>query len=367
MILKVSDRFLWRKCLYFDEFSFNWRYDSVASAFSYMFYFDPDNPAHVELACVSHFHLCELYDSDDGVTEGELLLSGIIVKQGFKASPTPKHLAGFSGYSYPGQLEDSNIHPDYYPLQTNKLSLVQIAKKLIKPFDLELVVDPSVFARANKVFDTTNASETAKVKDFLHELAKQKDIIISHNEKGQLLFTQADPNDTPILEFDLRKGALPGMEFDFEFDGSQMHSHIVVQGQAGSEGGNAKQYELRNPYVPVIWRPVVISQTSGDDNDTSLCARRELAKELRGLKWTITLDRWKVNGKIVRPGKMITLIAPELYGYVKVKLFIESIDFVGNPAQKTATLNCVLPEVYTNQVPVSIYKGMNMTAKPHIL
>lgn len=366
MILKVSDRFDWRKCLYFDQFTFNWRYDSVASSFSYMFYFDPKNPAHVELACVSHFHLCELYDSDDGITEGELLLTGIITKQSFKAGPV-KHLSGFAGYSKPGQLEDSKIHPDYYPLQSNKLSLTEVAKKLIKPFKLDLVVDDSVSGKANKVFDTTNASESSTVKDFLHELAKQKDIVISHNEKGELLFTEANPKQTPILEFDLTKGSIPGIEFDFEFDGSGMHSHIVVMGQAGADGGNAKEYEIRNPYVPVVYRPTTVTQSSGDDNDTSLFARRELAKELRGLKWTIQLDRWKVDGKLVRPGKMVKIIAPELYNYVSVKLFIESIDFVGDPEKQTATLHCVLPEVYTNQIPVSIFKGMNMTAKPHIV
>ena len=366
MILKVSDRFVWRKCLYFNEFSFTWRFDSVASTFSYNFYFDPDNQAHKELACVSHYHLCKLYDSDDGQTEGELLLTGIITKQNFKASAIPKHLSGFAGYSKPGQLEDSKIHPDYYPLQSNKLSLVEIAKKLIKPFKLDLVVDSSVSAKANKVFDTTNASESSTVKDFLFELAKQKDIIISHNEEGELLFTEASPNDPPILEFDLRKGSIPGVDFDFEFDGSGMHSHIIVQGQAGIDGGNAKQYQLRNPYVPIIWRPAVISQSSGDDNDSSLCARRELAKELRGLKWTIALDRWKIDGVLIRPGKTVKILAPELYGYVEVNLFIESVDFVGNTEKKTATLHCVLPEVYTNQIPVSIYKGINMTAKPHI-
>lgn len=358
MELHITDRFKNRKCEFFDEFTFNLKHDSVGSTFSFGFYFDPDNPDHKELACVSHYHECTLHDG------GELLLTGFIISQDFAASPV-KQLCTFSGYSKPGVLEDCEIPPQLYPLQSNKLSLKEIARKLIAPFKLTMIVDDSVSERMNKVFDTTTASETSTIKSFLHDLAKQKNIVISHNEKGELLFTESKTKQVPILEFDLTKGTIPGTSFKFKFNGQAMHSHITLQKQASADGGNAGEYTIKNPYVLVVYRPTTKSQSSGDDNDTELAARRELASELRNLTWTITLDRWHVNGKIIRPNNTITLYAPELYGYVKVTLFIESVDFVGNASTQTATLNCVLPEVYTNEIPKSIYAGINITRQPH--
>lgn len=359
MILKITDRFKNRQVEFFNNFTFNLVHDSVASTFSFDFFFDPDNPGHKELACVSHYHECTMEDN------GELLLTGFIISQGFEVREN-KQLARFSGYSKPGVLEDCEIPPDLYPLQSNNLSLKQIAEKLIRPFKLKMVIDPSVSDRMNKVFKASTASETSTVKAYLTDLAKQKNIVISHNEKGELLFTESKAKGVPILDFDLNKPSLPLLSCNFVFDGQKMHSHITLQKQASSDGGNAGQYTIRNPYVLVVYRPTVKSQSSGDDNDTSLAARRELSSELKNLKWTIALDRWYVNNKIIKPNNTITVISPELYGYVKVTLFIESINFVGNAAAQTCTLNCVLPEVYTNEIPVSIFKGINLYPNPHV-
>ena len=358
MILKITDRFENRQIEFFNNFNFTLQHDSVGSTFSFDFFFDPDNPDHKELACVSHYHECTMEDN------GELLLTGFIISQGFEVREN-KQLAKFSGYSKPGVLEDCQIPPDIYPLQSDGLTLRQIAEKLIRPFKLKLIVDDSVAARVDKVFPKSTASETQTIKDYLHGLCKQKNIVISHDEKGNLLFTESKTKQAPILEFDLSTGSIPGMKFNFDFNGQAMHSHITLQKQASSEGGNAGEYTIRNPYVLVVYRPCVRTQSSGDDNDTSLAARRELSKELENLKWTIEMDRWHVDEKIVKPINIFTLISPELYGYVKVRLFIKSINFVGDPSKQTATLNCVLPEVFDNEIPVSIFKGIN-TVPRHV-
>jgi prophage tail gpP-like protein len=200
-------------------------------------------------------------------------------------------------------------------------------------------------------------------------MAQQKDIVLSHTEKGELLFTRAKTDIKPILEFDLTKGTIPGTSFEFDFDGQKMHSHIWVQGQAAKDGGNAKKSFVRNYYVPVVYRPKVTSQSSGDDNDTGLAAKRELAAELKGLKLTIETDRWLVDGTIIKPNNTITIIAPELYIYRKTKFFIEQVEYTGNEKQTTAKLTCVLPEVYNGQVPGkndTIFAGINLYPKPHI-
>jgi prophage tail gpP-like protein len=361
MILKINDRFRNRKVLFFNQFSLNLVYNSNASQFRFQFYFDPTNPEHKELACVTHFHEVTLEE------DGEMLLKGVITSQNFRVSSV-KELCSFSGYSLPGVLSDCQIPPSIYPLQSDGLSLQQIANKLIQPFrrnyGLEMVVDPAVQSRMNQPFETSTANETETIIDYLSGIAKQKNIIISHDEKGRLLFTEAKTDIDPILDFDLTKEqSIPGTQFSMNYDGQGMHSHITVQKQASIDGGNAGEETIRNPYViGSVYRPAVKSQTSGDDNQTFSAAQRALSNELKNVTLEIQTDRWIVDGKILRPNNIITIKAPKLYIYRKERFFIESINFEGDETQTIATLNCVLPEVYNGKTPQSIFRKINLHA-----
>jgi prophage tail gpP-like protein len=127
MILKINDRFKNRTVDFFNEFTLNLVHDSVGSTFGFSFYFDPNNPEHKELACVSHYHEVQLEHNN------ELLLTGYLTSQRFKHSAV-KELASFGGYSLPGVLDDCEIPTSLYPLQSDGLTLKEIAEKLIKPF-----------------------------------------------------------------------------------------------------------------------------------------------------------------------------------------------------------------------------------------
>ena len=357
LALYIDDRFRNRKVDFFNEFTFTLAYDSVGSTFGFNLYFDPYNIEHKELACVTHYHIVRLQ------YRGELLITGNITSQRFTQTNT-KRMASIGGYSLPGVLEDCQIPTSSYPLQSDGLNLRQIASKLLRPFKIDFEVDPAVSGRMGKAFEKATATETQSVKDFLTQLASQKDIIISHNAEGVLLFTEAKTNTDPVMVLDLREGVQLGTEYELEYDGQSMHSHITVIKQADLKGGNAGQVEVRNPYViGSVFRPKVVTQTSGDDIDTSEAAKRELANELRGVKLKIKTDRWldKDNNLLV-PNTLIQAFSPELYLYRMTTWFIESITYQGNNKQTTATLNCVLPEVYNRKTPSSIFRNINLHA-----
>lgn len=360
MILKINDRFRNRKVDFFNEFTLNLVYNSNASKFRFNYYFNPFDIEHKEMSCVTHFHEVTLEH------EGLRLLTGVITNQSFKTSSV-KQLASFAGYSKPGVLSDCEIPPSIYPLQSDGLSLNQIANKLIDPFrrnyGLDYKIDPAVASKMNQSFDTSTASESQTIIDYLSELAKQKNIIISHDVNGDLLFTEAKTDIKPILDFDLTKGSIPGTEFTMTYDGQGMHSHITMQKQADIDGGNAGEETIRNPYViGSVYRPTVKSQTSGNDNNTLSAGQRALSNELKGVTLTIKTDRWIVDGKMLTPNNMISIYAPELYIYRKEKFFIESISYEGNEKETIATLNCVLPEVYNGKKPINIFREINLHA-----
>jgi prophage tail gpP-like protein len=326
----------------------------LADSFGFSFYNNPDNPEHKELLCIGHYHICTVTHNN------ETLLTGNMLSQGFVSSSDRK-LVTISGYSLTGVLEDCEIPPKIYPLQSDNLSLKQIAQKIIAPFGLKMVVDSSVESLMNSSFKKSTAKENQNIKTYLSDLASQKNIVLSHTEKGELWFTKAKTKQKPIIDFDTTKGTLIGTEFTLQFDGQAMHSHITVQKQADSDGGNAGEETIRNPYViGSVYRPKVISQSSGDDNDSSKAAKTALAAELKNIKLTIKTDRWIVDGKIIKPNNLITVINPEIYAFTKQTWFVESIDFTGDEKQTTAVLNCVLPEVYNMETPIYLYKGINL-------
>jgi prophage tail gpP-like protein len=350
MIIKINDRIRNRKVEFFNSFNLNLRYDSVASTFSFSFYFNPENKEHKEMVCIGHYHKVTVEHN------GELLLTGYILSQVFTSSNV-KQLVPFGGYSLPGVLEDCEIPPKLYPLQSDGLTLREIAQKLIAPFGLQMVIDPLVSSQMDSVFEKTTASESQTIKAYLTELASQKNIIISHDEKGNLLFTKAKADKKPLIHF--QTGVI-GTSMSLSFNGQAMHSEITVMKQASSDGGNAGESTIINPYVPFVYRPKVIIQSSGDDVDTEQAAKNALAAELKNLQLTIVTDRWEVDGKILKPNNIIEVTDQEVYLYKKTKWFIESITYVGDNQKMTATLTCVPPEVYNGKTPEYIFKGINL-------
>lgn len=343
MILKIGQT----KIDFFNRFALDLKYNSIASSFSFDFYFDPELAAHRTLFRPGSYQTCTVEH------EGELLITGRILHHSF-TDQSEKQMASISGYSLPGVLQDCEIPTSLYPLQSDRLTLQQIADKLVKPFGIRIEVDPAVATRMNKPFKTSTADEKQSIQNYLTELATQLNINLSHTPQGALYFTNAKTKVIPIIDFDFNN-PIPGVKFGMVFPGQQMHSQITIQKQANSDGGNAGEYTIQNPYGAGMFRPKVKSLSSGDDITIEDAAKNALADELSGIKFTIGMDRWAVDGKLIRPNNTITITNPDVFLYDKTQLFVEGIQFTGNESEESATLNCVLPESYNNSTPSNIF------------
>lgn len=340
MDLKISHRLaVPQKFEHYNKVNIVLKHDSVGSVFSFDIRFDPQDQRQAELFATSHYH--EAIVSHNG----ETLITGFIINQKFKSS-AKKHPTTLAGYSKPGTLEDCDVPPELYPLQVDGLTLKEIAERICAPYRINVVVDSSVSSLVNKSISSTTLDESSNVKEVLTKLATQRKIIVTHNEFGDLLFTKA--NTTGKALFNVNEGLI-GYDMELVFDGQKLHSHITVMKEADSEGGNAGEVLIKNPYVPVAYtyRHKVYKQTSGDDVTLNEFARQCLQLELKaGIKLIVKVNTWTVNGKIIRPNNIITAEDPELYLYKKVSWFIEEVNFEGTEEKQVATLTCVLPCVY---------------------
>lgn len=351
MILRINDRIRNKQIDFFDKVNVSLRYDSIASAFSFVGYFNHENAEHKDIYCVGHYHKATLEHNN------ERLLHGYILSENFDDSKSVSPVS-ISGYSLPGVLEDCQIPTSLYPLQSDGLTLREIATKLIAPFGLKMIVDPLVSSEMDKVYDKTTADASQSIKGYLQELASQRNVIISHTVDGAIYFTRARINAKPILNYG--GDGLPCPKMSFQFDGQGMHSHITVIKQPSKDGDNAAETTIKNPYVPFVYRPKVVVQNSGDDIDTDQAAKNVLSEELKNLKLTFTTDRWEIDGTIIKPNNIITVLNPRVYLYKRTEWFIEQVDYTGDTKGLTATLTCVLPEVYNNKTPKYIFEGINL-------
>lgn len=326
---------------FFSTFDVNLSFDAIASKFNFSAFFDPANETQKELFRPLTGKEVELFH------QGEFLFKGIMLSPRFEKKGTWKAVH-VSGYSKTGVLEDCNIPIKSYPLESNNLSLVDIAKKLCKPFGISVEVDPLVASKANKIFSKTIAKESDTIKGYLTRLAMQRNLIITHTPEGELFITKAKTDQVVSWSYSATDDKV--LSISSSINGQRMHSEITSIRQASIDSNNAGQSTQENIYINTF-RPAVRMQSSGKDADTKDGAISSILSELKSIAFFIDYE-----GFIHKPNEIISVKEPFIYLYNDTKLFIESVRLVGNNKQIISKLNCVLPEVYSNALPIkSIY------------
>ncbi len=357
MELKIDHRKGVIDVKFFSEFTINLKYDSVASTFGASFYFDPKNPDHAEMACVSHYHECQLSH------KGERIMTGYILSNGF-VEQSKKELAQIGGYSKPGVFEDCDIPTSLYPLQIDGLTLREIVQKIIEPFNIGLVVESiaktdseqlfTLDEKLDKKIEKTNAAVSQNVKSYFTELAIQRNIVLSHDAYGNLVFTEPKTTSKPVFHIEKEPGNMV-TRIKMTFNGQGIHSQIEVLKQPDSTGADGGKVIIYNPYCPIVFRPKVVVQSSGDINTLEDYAQQVLAAELKNITVIVEVDRWEVDGVLIKPNTIITIYSPENYIYKKTRFFVQEVAMKCDSQKETAILTCVLPEVYNRQSPKNVF------------
>jgi prophage tail gpP-like protein len=328
---------------FFETYSIDLHFNAISSSFTFTALFEPDSKVHRDLFKPLSFPLIEIFES------GKLILTGYIVNNKFNKSAKSKSIP-ISGYSKTGLLEDCKIPQSVYPIQFENLSLVEIANKLCNPYGINVIVDSSVTEEANAIFDIEAAKETDTVKAYLASLCNQKNLSLSHNEKGDLLITRVKANSNPVQFYKNYTNAT------LDTNGQGMFSEVLVMKQSGIDTDNAGEQVIANPFI-TRFRSSTVIQSSGTDNDTELVAKNVLSKQLQNISLSLNTDKITFdNGDLIRPNNIITIQDNELYLFRRTKFFIESVTLRGDKNSDTASLKCVLPEVYTKETPVNIFE-----------
>lgn len=279
----------------------------------------------------------QIFRTNEEDNSEELILTGVLLNQPRTMSAKPSEYS-FNGYSLTGVLEDCSLSVD--STQFNKLSIKEIIEKVLSPFSLLLSYTDNVSEDINKSTEEVNANLTDTCKTFINSLVSQKNIILSHNNKGELLLTRKDLEEqTPAYTFvEGEKGFLSAT---LTINGQEMHSQIKVLREASSNP-DAAEFTIKNPYIVNSFRPLSKIQTSGDVFDVQKSARMELNKELARIRVTIE------SLIFVNSGETIIVNSPTLGVDGYAVFLVETCKINGSISSETYTLNCALSDAYSS-------------------
>lgn len=338
---------------FFTAGSITLKLDSIASTFSLKCRFMPENDKHKELFKPLQYHNIEIFNS-----KGKLLLTGTILNHSF-VSDSGKNLIVISGYSICGILEDVTIPQSLYPLENTNLSLKQIAQKLCNNFGIGLVVgsnagnlnivavDTDGEDEVNITYKKTVASPTDTCKGYLSKLTSQRNIILSHNAKGDVVLFKPNANAKPKYFFNSENS----LRMTADYNGQALHSSISVLRQPSEDNEGVSTVDsITNPLIPVN-RPTTKILSSGEDTDTSKAANNELASELKAIARTVEL---KGLFDDLYPGDLVNIHSHETYSFAYSLYMVSEITLNFDEIEDYTSISLVLPETYTGQQPKNI-------------
>lgn len=332
--------------------------DSIASTFEFSSRFSANKKEHQEMFKPLQYKTVEIFNSADN-----LVFTGTILNHRFK-SDKGRNLLVISGYSKSGILEDVSVPVKEYPLESTNRSLKDIADRLCGLFGINVVIAEQaktitetivkgkkkkttlkstlsdLQAKAKSVFGRTSASPSESIKEYLAKLASQKNIVLTHNHKGEVLLFQPDLNQLPKYFF--TKGNSLSMTADF--NGQQMHSDVYVVRQPSDDNAGVSTSDHAKNSLVGVYRPTTKILSSGEDTDTKNGALNEVASELKNIAVTVELQGLYDD---IYPGEIVNCHNHYIYCYAYNRFLVDTITMKFDESSETTTLGLVVPESFT--------------------
>jgi prophage tail gpP-like protein len=266
-----------------------------------------------------------------------LIITGRIYKPTNRAD-TKNFVQRLEGASYTKDVVDSNVQPPY---EYTKIKLDKLAKALVEPLGIDVVVDADV----GGAFDRVTADSNDKIFEFLSKMAKQRSVLVSSTVRGELLLTQARITKSVGS---IGEEIPPGFEVEAEFDGSQrFHSYTVLSKRRGRKTKKATAIDDQVPKS----RRLVINADESQRGDIQATADWERSKRLAdALTIPFPVSDWYApDGSLWRENTIVTVKSPIIYAPDGFDFLIRSVEYSFDQKGRSAMLNLVPPQVYTGE------------------
>jgi prophage tail gpP-like protein len=254
-----------------------------------------------------------------------------------------------------------------YPLEFNGLTLDAIASKLCSPFGVGVrfaddaeVGDAfkkkaSVKSKRGTKFSKVALEIGDKIDGFLVGLAKQRGLVRTDDELGNLLFWESTQPGNPVAALVL--GEVPVLSVDPEFKPQEYYSEITVFSKSARGRKGEKQTEYNKWLTDRnVVRPFAVKLDDTDPGDAPEAAKAKLGRMFGEMvSWTIELPTWRdPQGNRWEPNTTITLLAIDAMVYRTTEMLIRKVTLRQDEDGQTASLNVVLPGAFSGEIPTEL-------------
>jgi len=287
------------------------------------------------------FKPCDIYYEDSLLFKGTLL------------TPDPEltDRAGeitLQGYPLCGILNDCAVPPTSYPLQVMGVNMRGIAEAACEPYNIPVVFDGD----AGPDFTEVSIEPAEKIAGFLAKLAKQRGLLITNTEKGELLFF-APRRGKAAASF--AEGSPPMLSLKARFAAQGFYSHVTGFSKTGPEDPPFS-YTLENGYL--ISKGIMRHHSIIVDDAEGLSGLQKAVEAYAGrmhadcVSYELECDaHHNRDGERFKKGMTVCVLAPTAMVARETNFIAREIKLTRTAEGKRAAMDLVLPGSYTGKLP----------------
>lgn len=239
-------------------------------------------------------------------------------------------------------IVDSEAKPPY---EKNNVTILQRAKEFMDIYGLQVVVADGV--DIGGPFDRVTINKNEKMFAHLNKLAKERSLILSSTRYGNLLITKANVKSRSVGT--IQEGG-PGPDgWQATFDGRKRFSSYRVTGDSPLKFD--KKVAIANDKNVPLPRFKNITANESTKGDMNSIAKWERSKAIAdALVIPFPVDGWFApNGKIWEENTLVTIKSPTLSVPNGFTFLIDKVTLNLESNRRSAVLDIVPPQVYTNE------------------
>jgi len=279
---------------------------------------------------------------------GSRIFRGRMVKIDPVITPDSKIL-NVSCYSLPGVLQDCTLPPSVYPLQfLEEPNLKQIADRVCKPFGISVVQAVDV----GSAFEEVTCGVSSKVFSFLSGLAKERGVLLSDTDDGELLLQTGALDGNPVAI--LKQGESPLISIAQDFKPQSMFTHITAVGNyyAGDGDGTSSVINHGTLFTN-SFRPMTYTLSDTRQGQVQTAAIAEYGRMLANvINYNVEVTGWRdPDGDLWSPNSIIQIEAPDAMIYKPYNFMIKSVSFSKTSDKDVTSMVLTLPGLLAGVIP----------------
>jgi prophage tail gpP-like protein len=226
-----------------------------------------------------------------------------------------------------------------------------IAEAACDPYSIPVLFDGEVGPN----FTEVSIEPTDKILDFLSRLAKQRNLLFTNNEKGQLLFFNPKTEKAFVT---FVEGKSPLISIKPKFSAQNFYSHITGFGKTDAEYPSLA-WTFENKYLINKGRIRHHSLTIEDSENISDIENAVKAHAGRMFADCVNFElvcenHVNENNEVFQKGMSVCVSAPSAMITKETTFIARNVELARTVEGKTAMLTLVLPGSYTGEIPEAL-------------